>query len=89
MQLGEGRESRGRWGGYVERLGGPKEAGWGGGDGGASPGKREGGKAGAERGSGSREAVSSQHASPATTGGRHLLLPLPQPCRPVQALHMA
>lgn len=31
MLMGEERGSRGRWGGgaYVERLGGPEEAGWG------------------------------------------------------------
>lgn len=88
MQLGEGRESRGRWGGaYVERLGGPKEAGWGGDDG-ASPEKGRVGRTEASRGA-AGQLVTSQRGSPATTGHHRLLLLLPQPQCPVRTLHMA
>lgn len=43
MQLGEGKESRGRWGGALRGEAG-RARGGGVGDGGASPEKREGGK---------------------------------------------
>lgn len=87
MQLGEGRESRGRWGGLRGEAGRAQ----GGGVGGIMvPARKKGreGRTEASRGA-AGQVVTSQHGSPATTGHHHLLLLLPQPQSPVQTLHRA
>lgn len=87
MQWGRGgRTAAGGGGAYVERLGGPKEAGWGT----VVPALKKGREERTEPSGGAAgQTVTSQHCSPATTGYHHLLLLLPQPCCPVHTLHMA